>query len=783
MPLVRLGETDGALGGDGAWWDGFWLPGTNGPIGHYSYETLDALAVFRGEVVAAGEFGFMDGVRVPGIASWNGHRWMPLGEGPQFYAGRVNCLTEFHDRLIAGGTAMIYRGDSTCVAEWDGDSWHPLGHGLTSGRGFTQIFGLAEYQDELVAAGYFTRAEGRPTPGVARWDGSSWHAMGPDSLHGDLAFAMDLAEYQGSLWASGFLGLRYEGPEKNLRRWTDDNWTEIPGAPMGWIGTLAVHEGRLLVAGRFDSAGGQPVGGLAAWDGDSWHSFGIGVRANRGEAAISRLLPSDRQLYVAGSFDSIGGVAARGVARWNGTCWNPIGQGFDTGIMPPAGLVLYEGRLIAGGRFSAGVSHNIAAWDGTRWGPVQPRGITLAGRPGAFLPTVDGLLVGGPFATPDDGEVHYRVCRWDGSSWALLGPPLGDYISSLAIFDGELIAAGTFDTVATIPLHYVAQLKSDRWEPMGQGMSSPVSKLLIYKNRLIAAGKFWRADGNVVRRIAEWDGAHWSGLAGGMMGQIVADLVIYRDKMIAVGNFTSAGSIPSLGIAAWDGRRWSSVNADFTFDNGDPWITHAATYADRLVVSGEISAVSQETTHTFAEWDGITWRPTRQEHAGAISYLGSCDNRIVAGGLFEMGNSFADSTYVLMYDGADWLRTGAGVWSGSYGAYIYPPVTAMGVWNGGLYLGGNFEVAGDKPSPFIARWDAAAFREGWSRPSVHVVPNPCGRDGSIYWTQSEAGPAEIKIFDIGGRLLRRLAGPSCGPGSHAVDIREVTGTDVPSGVY
>ena len=55
---------------------------------------------------------------------------------------------------------------------WDGESWSDMGGGF-DGR----VSSLARHGNQLIAGGSFSRAGGRITPRVARWNGG-WHPVG-----------------------------------------------------------------------------------------------------------------------------------------------------------------------------------------------------------------------------------------------------------------------------------------------------------------------------------------------------------------------------------------------------------------------------------------------------------------------------------------------------------------------------------------------------------------------------------------------------------------------------
>jgi hypothetical protein len=80
---------------------------------------------------------------------------------------------------------------------------------------------------------------------------------------------------------------------------------------------------------------------------------GIGVSGLDGRVNAVLALPGG-VVVTGGSFNSAGGVAANGVALWNGSAWSALGTGIDGPVYALA--VLPNGDVVAGGDFStAGV--------------------------------------------------------------------------------------------------------------------------------------------------------------------------------------------------------------------------------------------------------------------------------------------------------------------------------------------------------------------------------------------------------------------------------------------
>jgi hypothetical protein len=74
-------------------------------------------------------------------------------------------------------------------------------------------------------------------------------------------------------------------------------------------------------------------------------------------------------LVAAGEFTSAGGVAAKYIARWDGTAWSPLGSGMNKSVR--AFTTVANGDLVAGGSFTT--AGGVAAGCIARWGcPCYP---------------------------------------------------------------------------------------------------------------------------------------------------------------------------------------------------------------------------------------------------------------------------------------------------------------------------------------------------------------------------------------------------------------------------
>ena len=334
---------------------------------------------------------------------------------------RVYALTVYNSELVAGGDFVIADGTGVSyIARWDGTSWSTLGSGMNNWP-----FALTGYNGELIAAGYFTNAGRIEANSIARWDGTIWWPLGSGMNDG----VGTLTGYDGELIAGGPFTVAGETPASRIARWDGTNWSPLGSGMQGcWgkycapaVAALAVYNGELIAGGVFTTAGGTPANFIARWDGTNWSPLGSGMWGEFEESPpVLALTVYNGELIAGGKFTAAGGTPANYIARWDGATWSPLGSGMNFIV---TALTVYNGELIAGGGFSiAGgtPAKYIARWDGTTWLPLGS-GMGGGQYPYMYALTVyDGeLIAGGRFTTAGESVSAY---------WARWGPdvPLGD---------------------------------------------------------------------------------------------------------------------------------------------------------------------------------------------------------------------------------------------------------------------------------------------------------------------------------------------------------------------
>jgi len=290
---------------------------------------------------AGGTFFHAGGNPASRIAKWKGSSWSALGSGMNDY---VATLAVFNDgtgsALYAGGNFSSAGGTpANSIAKWNGSSWSALGSGFSGFLTFSPVWSLADFNDgtgsALYAGGFFYSAGGTPANSIAQWNGSSWSALGSELDRGDAVSALCVFNdgTGPALYAGGTIYLAGGTPVNNIAKWNGSSWsalgTGITGVGVGQYAVydLAVfHDGRrtaLYAGGFFDSAGGTAVHNIAKWNGSTWKALGSGVSG--GDRIVSSLAAFDDgtrpALYAGGSFSTAGGNVSLNIAKWYRPYW------------------------------------------------------------------------------------------------------------------------------------------------------------------------------------------------------------------------------------------------------------------------------------------------------------------------------------------------------------------------------------------------------------------------------------------------------------------------------
>jgi hypothetical protein len=323
-------------------------------------------------LVAGGNFEFVGSTPLRLVGFWNGHSWNEMGGG---VSGTVESVAVFDpdgpgpllaEPVIGGDFTVSGSTNLNRIAFFRNGEWNPLGLGVGSSL-IESVHSLLQFGPELIVGGVFYSAGGAPALGIARWDGAGWHQFPDERAAGPLTFAV----IDGQLYAGG----RFQVPGAPLARvgilrWAPPNWVDVgPNPPQDDVYAIALYQGQLYAGGYFTNAccSNPPAPGefIARFDGNSWQPVGSGMN---GTVRALQVFdpdgpgPMPELLIAGGAFSTAGGVAASGIAAWDGSSWSPLGTGTAGQVRA---LTVWRGRLVAAGNFfSAGglVSPGLAFW-------------------------------------------------------------------------------------------------------------------------------------------------------------------------------------------------------------------------------------------------------------------------------------------------------------------------------------------------------------------------------------------------------------------------------------
>lgn len=321
--------------------------------------------------------------------------------------------------------------------------------------------------------------------------------------------------------------------------------------------------------------------------------------------------------------------------------------------------------------------------------------------------TGESLYTTGSFTT--NGVVGgQNLARWDGVAWQSVGGGLiNQYSNALAVYNGDLIAAGYFDSAGGVAgTAKLARWDGTQWHSMNAQSESFLNSmwdLQVWNGDLYIAGNYLDLAGNPdLDHIAKWNGTDYSGVGGTITGAvplIVLDLQVADvgngERLYAAGRFLGIGGVPANNIAAWDGSAWSALGTGIThtsiaqvicmttFDDGNG----AALYA-----GGSFSTAGGVPALRIAKWDGANWSGMGDGFNSTVQELTVFDDG-TGPALYAMGNfTLSGATaipHIAKWNGTSWEAVGTGVDGNIYGAIVYDAGEGVG-----LQLGGGFTTAG-----------------------------------------------------------------------------------------
>lgn len=335
---------------------------------------------------------------------------------------------------------------------------------------------------------------------------------------------------------------------------------------------LTNYNGQLIAGGSFTDANPATPDYIARWDGLAWQPLADGLNGE-----VRALIEWNGYLVAAGTFTASGRLYVPGIALWNGATWETLGDVSASQLGGICTLGVYNNELIAGGGFNIGPTpaRNIARWDGDSWEPIG-----------------DGQMA----------PVAPETC-----------------VRALAVHDGLLYAAGSFESVCGVTASNIAVWNSVYWSSLGNGTDLPINALCAYKGGVVVGGEFTVAGSTPAGSIALWDPTklEWATLGQHLRTGSVFALTVHKNELVAAGDFTPFEIFTAERIARWRHGTWTTLGTGI---HGDTPCIHAlAPLDDRLIAAGCFSEAGGAATNAIAAWTDLGETPVITKHPDSLN--------------------------------------------------------------------------------------------------------------------------------------------------------------------
>jgi len=290
-----------------------------------------------------------------------------------------------------------------------------------------------------------------PISGFIGWTGTGWDTTINKNPWGNSNGTLCINKYNGEI---------YIGTDK-LKKWDGSDWITIQTGSPAVICNLSVINNELYVGGGFDSIGGIAANNIAKWDGITWTALNMPVSSQQGVYAICEY---KGEIYFGGNFynyppstDTLGDII-----RYDGNNWKSVGGGLHGGMSEVVSMVVYKNELYVAGTFTksgGNVGNYIQKWDGTQWSEVGGGVMGINGSNGQIWDIMvynDKLYAAGYFTSAGEVPAQY-IAAWDSTKWCGLGSIFNSSVKYLEVLNGMLYIGGAFSNIDGYPMYHIAK--------------------------------------------------------------------------------------------------------------------------------------------------------------------------------------------------------------------------------------------------------------------------------------------------------------------------------------
>jgi hypothetical protein len=740
--VVSIGRGQSINPDDKNWDSRFTLPCTDGRIN-------SMIGGPDGALYIGGDFNYVEGLLVKGLAKWDGHHWSRVGN---WRGGYVRQMLFWKSELYVGGYLFGSADSNRPVAKYDGTSWFPVGNSIwyhdSLYTDHAQVNSLTIFRGDLWLAGSFNTGAGKSYEGVAILRDSFWQAAkainsGPLYLGGIKLQATD-----STLFLMVGVSAANGGDVPVLKQFTDfGDWLTVDSN--SWLAVTASYRNTLIATGNFHSYGLQ----VGAWNGTGWVS--LGTPKSQPFGSIAQLYVDGPNLFVVGSLQTIGTLPVYSVAKWNGKNWSRSmdfadtadGRNFGESLIAKSGSSFYSAHQFFHDserrkNEDAYGYNSIMRWVDTAWVEQHDNpGLGLDAWITTAVPFDSLLYLGGSTTLPGATTISH-LFTWNGANWSSPEIRLDSVPLALASIDGKLYVSGKIHLPAIDHIVTLAAFDGTTWSLV----DSTISVRCIVGRR----GKIFLTDDKKLYSL-DAKGIH-----------VVDDLSTVYPDILGSLVLDSSGRLFSLGL----------YGGVYLY-NTSSWIPIYSFQYSALLATAEHDTLVLISRDTLARFVG-----RRKLYADSLNR----QLQAVYNNGTESFAAFYDSyhgTSVGILQDATLRQFGSDIQCDQQG----PILTEF---KGDLIVTGQVTHAGTHPSYGIAIYHRTS-QGVTSLPSaalplqtVSLFPNPASEIVNIRFENGHDGPVEVSLSDELGRQVysKREFSNASGLQAFAIPVNHLT-----NGVY
>lgn len=307
--------------------------------------------------------------------------------------------------------------------------------------------------------------------------------------------------------------------------------------------------------------------------------------------------------------------------------------------------------------------------------------------------------------------LFFSIVLLKAQSWGILGSGLSNQPYFFKEYNGKLLIGGP-GTAGGITVNGIATFDGVKFDSVGEGACAQVFTLEIYKNEIYAGGDiYWSGDCSLWPQpineldIIRWNGSDWYSVGTGVnyvTGQEeIRAFAIYNGELYVGGSFLKIGGVNTAGLAKWDGTNWTAVNCPPGFN-----LYAMAVYKGELYIGGDVALnciVPNPFGYGIARWNGTQWDSVGGPVSGVITAMvvDTINNYLYVGG------SITNVAGVPCFSVARWDSTN---WTSPGGFGITNGATSMCMFNNELYVGGYW-TQGLQTDTVLAKFDGTSWSQ------------------------------------------------------------------------